>query len=58
MQVKLPSERFFGKFEAVFLFYGAMPTGVTVSETGRIFICFPKWGMTLNLRWLRSLTAH
>ncbi|NQX46569.1 SMP-30/gluconolactonase/LRE family protein [Paenibacillus tritici] len=44
MQVKLPSERFFGKFEAVFLFYGAMPTGVTVSETGRIFICFPKWG--------------
>ena len=21
-----------------------MPTGVTVSETGRIFICFPKWG--------------
>jgi sugar lactone lactonase YvrE len=21
-----------------------MPTGVSVSETGRIFICFPKWG--------------
>ncbi|MFF2483524.1 L-dopachrome tautomerase-related protein [Paenibacillus sp. NPDC058071] len=40
----LPSEKYFGKFEAVFLFYGAMPTGVTVSETGRIFICFPKWG--------------
>lgn len=44
MQVKLPSEHYFGKFEGVFLFYGAMPTGVTVSETGRIFICFPKWG--------------
>lgn len=40
----LPSEMYFGKFEAVFLFYDAMPTGVTVSETGRIFICFPKWG--------------
>lgn len=21
-----------------------MPTGVSVSETGRIFVCFPKWG--------------
>ncbi|KKC48863.1 L-dopachrome tautomerase-related protein [Paenibacillus sp. D9] len=40
----LPSERYFGKLEAVFLFYGAMPTGVAVSETGRVFICFPKWG--------------
>lgn len=44
MQVMLPSEQYFGKFEAFFLFYGAMPTGVTVSETGRIFICFPRWG--------------
>lgn len=44
MQVMLPSEEYFGRFEAVFLFYGAMPTGVTVSETGRIFVCFPKWG--------------
>lgn len=40
----LPSETYFGKLEAIFLFYGAMPTGVTVSETGRIFVCFPKWG--------------
>jgi hypothetical protein len=23
----LPSEKYFGKFEAIFLFYGAMPTG-------------------------------
>ncbi len=44
IQAMLPSERYFGKFEAVFLFYGAMPTGVAVSETGRIFTCFPKWG--------------
>lgn len=44
----LPSEQYFGKLEAIFLFYGAMPTGVTVSETGRIFVCFPKWGDDVN----------
>lgn len=30
--------------ERVAEFNGAMPTGVTVSETGRIFVNFPKWG--------------
>ncbi len=25
-------------------FYGPMPTGVTVSHTGRIFVCYPHWG--------------
>jgi sugar lactone lactonase YvrE len=25
-------------------FHGAMPTGVTVSHDGRIFVCFPRWG--------------
>ncbi|USK61786.1 major royal jelly family protein [Peribacillus asahii] len=40
----LPMEKYFGKLELVYSFYGAMPTGVSVSETGRIFICFPKWG--------------
>lgn len=40
----LPMEKYFGKLELVYVFYGAMPTGVSVSETGRIFICFPKWG--------------
>ena len=25
-------------------FYGAMPTGVTVSKRGRIFVTFPRWG--------------
>lgn len=39
----LPMEKYFGKFELVHAFYGAMPTGVSVSETGRIFVCFPKW---------------
>ncbi|PLT35625.1 L-dopachrome tautomerase-related protein [Bacillus sp. V5-8f] len=44
MQPMLPFEKYFGKLELVHAFYGAMPTGVSVSETGRIFICFPKWG--------------
>lgn len=30
--------------EQVHAFTGAMPTGVTVTETGRIFVNFPRWG--------------
>ncbi|MDQ4066442.1 MAG: major royal jelly family protein, partial [Thermoproteota archaeon] len=30
--------------EPVAYFNGAMPTGVTVSQKGRIFVNFPKWG--------------
>ncbi|MCS0611231.1 major royal jelly family protein [Massilia kyonggiensis] len=33
-----------GKIERVAEFTGAMPTGVTVSEDGRIFVNFPRWG--------------
>ncbi len=33
-----------GKLEAVAAFDGAMPTGVTVSRTGRMFVNFPRWG--------------
>ncbi len=33
-----------GALEAVAEFYGPMPTGVTVSHDGRIFVCFPRWG--------------
>lgn len=40
----LPTEQYFGRLELVYAFYGAMPTGVTVSEKGRIFVCFLKWG--------------
>lgn len=40
----LPCERYFGNLESVFSFYDAMPTGVTISEKGRIFVNFPKWG--------------
>ncbi|WP_440974666.1 L-dopachrome tautomerase-related protein [Pseudomonas koreensis] len=39
-----PADRAFGKLEQVHAFYDAMPTGVTVSETGRIFVNFPRWG--------------
>lgn len=44
MKPMLPFEKYFGKLELVYTFFGAMPTGVSVSETGRIFICFPRWG--------------
>lgn len=40
----LPAARSIGVIEPVATFYGAMPTGVTVSETGRIFVNFPRWG--------------
>lgn len=37
------------KLEVVALFDGkAMPTGVTVSREGRIFLCFPRWGDPVN----------
>ncbi len=32
------------KTEMVADFYGAMPTGVTVSQTGRVFVNYPHWG--------------
>ncbi|MFI7489690.1 L-dopachrome tautomerase-related protein [Micromonospora echinaurantiaca] len=33
-----------GELELVHTFTGPMPTGVTVSHTGRVFVNFPKWG--------------
>lgn len=33
-----------GEFETVALIEGAMPTGVTVSKGGRLFVNFPRWG--------------
>ena len=33
-----------GKLEPVATFSGPMPTGVTVSQNGRIFVNFPRWG--------------
>jgi sugar lactone lactonase YvrE len=39
-----PSDKPIGQLQQVFTFHDAMPTGVTVSETGRIFVNFPRWG--------------
>lgn len=40
----LPDERSAGALETVHTFGDAMPTGVTVSREGRIFVNFPRWG--------------
>lgn len=40
----LPAETTIGMLEPVFAFRDAMPTGVTVSAEGRIFVNFPRWG--------------
>jgi sugar lactone lactonase YvrE len=41
---ELPTDEPLGVLEPVAYFNGAMPTGVTVSHKGRIFVNFPKWG--------------
>ena len=41
---KAPTDRIVGNLETVATFSGPMPTGVTVSHTGRIFVNFPRWG--------------
>lgn len=33
-----------GTYETVALIHGAMPTGITLSKGGRIFVNFPRWG--------------
>ncbi len=40
----LPQEKKLGNIEQVASFSGPMPTGVTVSANGRIFVNFPRWG--------------
>jgi sugar lactone lactonase YvrE len=42
--VDSPADEPVGTLEPVAHFHGAMPTGVTVSRKGRIFVNFPKWG--------------
>ena len=41
---KLPAEKPAGKPELVATFDGPMPTGVTVSHKGRVFVNYPRWG--------------
>ncbi len=41
----VPYSKPVGNIEPIVYFVGGpMPTGVTVSHEGRIFVCFPKWG--------------
>jgi len=41
---ELPADEPIGRLEPVAYFNDAMPTGVTVSQQGRIFVNFPRWG--------------
>lgn len=41
---ELARERPVGALEVVATFSGPMPTGVTVSREGRVFVNFPRWG--------------
>jgi sugar lactone lactonase YvrE len=41
---ELPADEPLGALEPIAYFNGAMPTGITVSHQGRIFVNFPKWG--------------
>jgi len=42
---ELQTDRTYGALEVVHAFTdGPMPTGVSVSNTGRVFVNFPKWG--------------
>ena len=44
----LAKDRPAGEVEMVATFDGPMPTGVTVSHSGRIFVNFPTWGDTVD----------
>ena len=44
MSDQLTSDEGCGDLEVVHTFTGAMPTGVTVSRRGRVFVNFPRWG--------------
>jgi sugar lactone lactonase YvrE len=41
---EIATEHSIGKLEVVATFSGPMPTGVTVANSGRIFVNFPRWG--------------
>lgn len=52
---KTPTVQPIGTLETVAQFDGPMPTGVTVSHQGRIFVNFPKWGDEWHHRRRSSL---
>lgn len=41
---QLPTAKPVGKLELVAAFDGPMPTGVTVTRKGRVFVNYPRWG--------------
>jgi len=41
---RFAADKTIGQIEPIFAFYDAMPTGVTVSYDGRVFVNFPRWG--------------
>lgn len=41
---ELPREKSIGNLEVVATFNGPLPTGVAVSNDGRVFVNFPRWG--------------
>ena len=43
-QSNTPAMKPMAKMETVAQFNGPMPTGVTVSHSGRVFVNFPRWG--------------
>jgi sugar lactone lactonase YvrE len=44
MSSELPAARPVGTVELVHAFHDQMPTGVTVADDGRMFVCYPRWG--------------
>ena len=44
LPANVPADKAIGRLDQVFAFHDAMPTGVTVTDNGRIFVNFPKWG--------------
>ncbi|HEX2169225.1 MAG TPA: L-dopachrome tautomerase-related protein [Nitrososphaera sp.] len=54
----LPSEQSVGILEPIAYFHGAMPTGVTVSHKGRIFVNFPKWGDDVSFTVAEIIAAE
>jgi sugar lactone lactonase YvrE len=60
MSDQFASDEPYGDLEVVATFTGPMPTGVTVSHAGRIFVNFPKWGdeVTATVAELREGDAQ
>lgn len=59
-QTHLTTDEPVGGLEVVHEFHGPMPTGVTVSQSGRIFVNYPKWGddVPATVTELRDGEAH